>query len=437
MRRILISLLFGLNLAAIIIIWWLGSSVLLTNGDNNQLLIAFGRLAGLLGAYLILVQLLLISRWPFIEREFGFDKLNKLHRHLGLGLGFGLLAHPLLLTIGYAGLNGHSIWFQFFELLISRDGVWQAFIGLLIILLAVILTRPFFRQRVKYEAWHAVHLSIYVGIVLILSHQTKYADVSYGWPLYYWLVINFGVFGLLLFYRLLKPFILYERHRFYVQSLVRETHDVTSVYIGGLDLDKFRFEPGQYIHVSFLTRGLWEPHPFSLSDIPNGQYLRLSIKAIGDYTSDIPKKLTAGTKVLIEGPLGRFTEAAAKRDKFLLIAGGIGITPLRSLIDSLDRHNKDVVLLYGNKTAADIVFREELTKINRQHCHILSNDSQAEVKGAESGYIDEEKIKRLVPDFLEREIYLCGPPVMMDSIIKILTSAGFSKKHLRYEQFRY
>jgi hypothetical protein len=98
---------------------------------------------------------------------------------------------------------------------------------------------------------------------------------------------------------------------------------VYSVYITGKNLEKFKFNPGQYLHVSFLTKGLWAPHPFSISQAHNGRTIRISVKNSGDHTSRI-NTLKAGTKVFLEGPFGRFTPAVAKTNKYLFIAGGIG-----------------------------------------------------------------------------------------------------------------
>jgi len=96
---------------------------------------------------------------------------------------------------------------------------------------------------------------------------------------------------------------------------------VTSVYLTGRQLDRFAFRSGQYANEVFLSKGRWSPHPFSFSAAPNGRYLRVSIKAAGDFTDRI-RELTPGTLLLLEGPLGAFT-AAEPRDKYLMVAGGL------------------------------------------------------------------------------------------------------------------
>jgi len=433
MQKIVIKSLFVINLAVIILFWWTGSSSLLLGASISGLLIALGRIAGLLAEFFILTELVLISRIPFIERAYGFDNLNKLHRWIGYGLLSGILSHPILLIFGYAIERHVSLWQQTLNFLTSWEDVAKALIALTIVITVGIISLPVIKRKFRYESWHVIHLLMYVAIGLVLGHQINTADVSTGIALYYWLALNFLVFGGVLFYRVLHPFILFNRHRFNVEKIVQETHDVHSVYITGRNMDKFTFEAGQYIHVSFLTKGMWQPHPFSISLAPNGKHIRISPKALGDFTSKI-KDLTAGTKVIIEGPFGRFTERAAKYEKYLLIAGGIGITPIRALAESLSQKNRDAILLYGNKTENDIVFKDELQNLAPQGHYVLSEKTNGNF---ESGYIDEAKIKKFVPDLKERDIYICGPVGMMSAVTSILKNLGISKSQIHFEKFSY
>lgn len=433
MRKLVLNAVFLANLLAILGFWWLGSGNLVTSGNLASTLIGLGRVMGLLLEFAILVQLVLISRIPYVERTYGFDRLNQFHRILGYCLLGTLLAHPLLLTLGFALSNQVSFWDTFTNLLFHWPYVMLAVIGLSVIVLAAIISLPSIRKKLKYETWHLTHLFMYVGIGLIFAHQVQTADVSVGRALYYWYILNFTVFGCVLFYRFLQPFLLFFRHRFRVSRVEGETHNVQSVHITGEHMDRFKFESGQYIHVSFLAKGLWQPHPFSISSAPNGQDIRLSIKAVGDFTERI-KELQPGTRVILEGPFGKFTEQVAAHPKFLLIAGGIGITPIRALCETLSQRGKDIILLYSNRTPEDMVFKQELAQLNIPTHHVLSETSE---EGFEHGRIDLEKITRLVPDVKERDIYLCGPPPMMKSLVAILKSLGAKNSQIHYEKFSY
>jgi predicted ferric reductase len=426
-RRLVLYALFFINLGIIGFIWWSGSHSLLVN--QSGVAIAFGRLAGLLMEYFILVQLVLIGRMKPIEREFGHDKLNRIHRTLGYSLAGVLFCHPFLLTLGYAWKNNNSLLGQFMSFLTNWEDVALAAAALIIFVIVICISIAVIRRKLRYETWYFSHLALYVAIFLALDHQTQTADVSFGWPLYYWLTLNYLIFGLLLLYRFIRPLYLFYRHRFEVEKVVIETHDVQSVYIRGRNLAQYKFEPGQFVNVTFLRRGMWYTHPFSFSAAPNGEYLRLSIKRSGDFTSQI-QNLKPGTKVILDGPLGRFTTRAATQSKFLLIAGGIGITPVRSLAEELAATKKDFILLFANKTEGDVVFKTELEQL-------APPDRWHNIYSAEGQYVDAAKIKTLAADFMEREVYLCGPPPMLKGVRQVLLDLGLPPKQLHYEIFAY
>jgi len=204
------------------------------------------------------------------------------------------------------------------------------------------------------------------------------------------------------------------------------------VYLTGRQLERFAFRPGQYANVAFLSKGCWSPHPFSFSAAPNGQFLRVSVKAVGDFTDRI-RELTPGTFAFLEGPLGAFT-AAATRDKYLMVAGGIGITPIRALIESLVAAGRDVVLVYSVKTANDLVFASELRALTVR-CHFVLSQSAEAGHAHERGRIDGSMLARLVPDVEEREVFICGPRPMMVAVTAALRALQMRESSIHYEQF--
>ena len=430
MKRVFLYGVFAANLAVTVFFWWQGSGILLY-GETAHILIALGRLAGLISMLFILTQLVLVGRIKYVEREYGHDKLNQLHRLLGKSLIFVLIFHPILLTIGYAMTHDVGIVSQFFDFIYNWEGVRNALIGFLLLCFIVSISIAIVRRKLRYETWYFTHLFIYVAIYLFFSHQIKTADVSSGAAFMYWYGINYSVFGLLLTYRFLRPLYLFWKHRFYVAQIEKETPTVHSLYIRGKDMQDYHFEPGQFANLTFIRRGMWYTHPFSFSKAPDGQSLRFSIKSSGDFTSMIPS-IGVGTKVVIDGPLGVFVERKSLRTKFLFIAGGIGITPIRAMVEALKKQKADLVLLYGNRTDQDIPFEKELQALGIKHTHVLSQGTRT---GYERGFIDGEKIKRLVPDFMEREVYLCGPPVMMKSVMKELETCGVAKDAIHFEIF--
>lgn len=425
MRKLAISILVA-NILVTTIFWYTHSGALLLEGGAG-LYIALGRLAGLYAELAILTQLILIGRVRFVERAYGFDKLNNLHRKVGYWIGGTVILHPLLLLTGYSMEHGVNAWVQLLDFLNNYEDVGNAVAGLALLIAIVIISLPYFRKLFKYETWHILHLPVYLVVALVFGHQVNTASVSSGRAFYYWYAINLAVFAILLFYRFLVPVIMYRRHKFVVEKLVPETPTVTSVYISGDNMSAFKYEAGQYIHVWFLRgtfmQGLWQPHPFSISKAYDGKSIRLSIKNVGDYTSTI-KDLKPGTKVLIEGPFGRFTQRASSRRKFLLIAGGIGITPIRSLMEELHTSDADTILLFSARSEEELALKSELETFKGAKQYLV-------------GPMSEERIKSAAPDYAEREIYVCGPPVMMNALVANFRAWGVQKNQIHFEKFGY
>jgi predicted ferric reductase len=433
MKKYFLYFIFFANLFVTLAFWWHTSGVLLRSGDHSSIIISLGRVVGLLGEFFILVQLVIMGRIRFVEHEFGLDKLNNLHRKIGYTWGSLIILHPLLLTIGYAKSNGVSLLMQFVDFFQHWQDVWKAIIGLAVMYIAIAISISIIRKKLKYETWYFTHLLIYGSIALFFGHQVNTGDADNTQFYYYWYVINFTVFGLVLVYRFLRPPYLALRYQFKIEKIVPENALVNSVYITGKNLKSFKVEAGQYAHFNFLAKGMWQTHPFSFSAAVNGEHLRLSIKKSGDFTSRI-QNLTPGTKVLIDGPFGVFSERSAITKKFLFIAGGIGITPINALIESMSPRGSDMILLYGNRYKQDSTFFHELSHWGAKVYHIFSMEEE---RGHEFGYVDEEKILRLAPDFKDRDIYICGPAIMMDKLIILFQKLGVPKNQVHFERFNY
>jgi ferredoxin-NADP reductase len=120
----------------------------------------------------------------------------------------------------------------------------------------------------------------------------------------------------------------------------------------------------------------------------------------------------------------------------LLIAGGIGITPLRSMADALEGGGKNIIFLYGNRRRKDVVFQSELDPLARaKHLRVYYVFSAEPDESGEQGHIDRARIQKLVPDVAERDVFLCGPPPMMAGVIKTLAGLHVPAKQIFYEQF--
>ncbi|OHA58227.1 MAG: hypothetical protein A2571_03140 [Candidatus Vogelbacteria bacterium RIFOXYD1_FULL_44_32] len=430
MNKTVLYLVLVVNFIVTGFFWWAGSSELFGLGGEGALK-AFGRLFGLIGQLLILLELALVSRVPFIEKAISLDRRVQLHRFVGYGILSAFLMHPLLLSFGYDGGAGATN--QFVSFILNWEDIFNALVALVIFIFVIIISIPVVRRKLRYDTWYFMHLLMYVALFLSFGHQTKSGDLVAGPALYYWLGLNFAVIGLFLAYRLLHPIYLYYQHRFVVDEVVAEGPNICSVYIKGQNLASFKYEAGQFASLIFLARGLWYHHPFSFSLPPGGDRLRFTMKALGDFTVQADK-LKPGTKVLIDGPFGHFTTIFGYNTKYLLVAGGIGITPIRSLLEKLRKQNKDVKFIYGAKTEAELALKSEIDQLGASGEYVLSQEKKT---GFGEGIIDLPKIKNLAPDFLERDIYICGPHLMTKNLRQSLALAGVPKNQIHFEEFSF
>jgi predicted ferric reductase len=415
-------------------LWWRVSGGLLLSGASGGRAIALGRLAGLTVSSAVMLQLLLVSRLPWLERSVGCDRLFKAHRRLGLALGLVFFLHPALIVVGYARRHQLSLIQQFIETMGDWPYVRLAGVALLLILAGVGLSTRVIRSRLTYETWHVSHLAMYVAVGFAALHQVNGAEfTSHPWLARYWIAMHGLAIGCVVVFRAGRPILGFLRHRFRVDKVVAESDDVFSVYLTGRHLDRCRFSPGQYANIAFLAKGLWTPHPFSFSAAPNGQYLRVSVKAVGDFTRQV-RRIPPGTLAVVEGPLGAFTASRSSRNKYLLVAGGIGITPIRALMESFVAADRDIVLLYAVKTAKDLVFASELRALTAR-CHFVLSQSTDAIDEHERGRIDRVMIMRLVPDVRDRDVFVCGPPPMMQAVIAALRAMKIQGSQIHYEQF--
>jgi predicted ferric reductase len=432
------------QLVVIIGVWaWYHVHHLMGNqltGDLMGKLLAWGRLAGLLAAFTVLMQLMLVGRVKWIEKVLGLDRLTRLHHLIGFCLIFFLITHAVLVTVGHSMQAGTGPAPQVADFWRNWEDLPGAILGLSIMMGAILISFLIIARRISYESWYFTHLFLYLAIALSFGHQISVGSdfTDNKWFKFYWYAVYAFVFFNLILYRFISPVRAYLRHRFRVTELVPEADDVTSVHIGGKGLDKYPAKAGQFLIVRFLTKGFrWEAHPFSISCLPDGKRLRLTIKQLGDFTRKVPR-LQPGTPLLIDGPHGIFTAGSAHANKVLMIAGGIGITPIRSVAEEMAAEGKDIMLIFGNRNSKAIVFKKELDDLSASSngrfkvVHVMSDEPSWQ---GEKGRIDQERLSRIVPDILEREIFLCGPPVMMKAIRGILSEMGVSSSRIHFERF--
>jgi predicted ferric reductase len=290
------------------------------------------------------------------------------------------------------------------------------------------------RKRLRYELWYLVHLSAYAGIALAWTHQIPTGNelVLDKLAANYWRGLYVATLALLIGFRVLPPVVKALRYRMRVAEVVEEAPGVVSLRIAGRGLARLRARPGQFFLWRFLDRRRWwASHPFSLSAAPADDSLRITVKDLGDFSRGVGT-IRPGTRVVAEGPFGVFTDSARRREKVALVAGGIGITPIRGLLDEM---SGDVVVLYRVLREEDIVFRSELERLSHERGFTVKYVVGDHAVPGGDRLMSPEHLLELVPDLREREIYVCGPAGMTDFLKRNIRAAGVPRKYVHTERF--
>lgn len=403
-----------------------------TSGAGKNAVLTVAKFFGLHAALIMMLQLVLVARLPWLDRRLGMDRLTAWHRWTGFALLWTVVTHATLVVLGYARLDSAPVWGTFAGL----AGVVASLLGICaatVIVALVTLSTRYFRRRLPYEAWHALHIGLYLAVLLALVHQMLEVTTFASSPLaaaYWWTLWGLVLVGLLVG-RVGIPLWRNARHRFRVAAVVPESDSVVSVRVTGRDLERLPARAGQFFIWRFPAHyGLWQANPFSLSAAPNGRSLRLTAKAVG-ATSRGLSGLPVGTRVFAEGPYGAFTTLHQTTDAVLLIAGGIGVTPVRAL---LEESTGGAVVLYRVRTVADAVLLDELEALARQRgaqVHVLTGRTGR----PSTGPFEPSRLSALVPDITRRDVFVCGPAAMTSAVLRSLRSLGVPRAQVHAERF--
>ena len=429
----------GLGVGVLIVLMWVRHGGLAELDSPAGLLTAGGQVAALLGTYVALVQLVLMSRSPFLDQVVGPDRLASLHRWLGFACTWLIAGHVALTTTGYAVSEGRGVVDQALAFLLTYPFVLLASAGFGLFVLVAASSLRAARRRVSYETWFGLHLYAYLGIALAFAHQLVVGADFRDDPVAvaFWVGLYAVAAGLVLVFRVGQPAALALRHRFEVANVVEEAPGVVSLYVTGRALDRLAVRAGQFFNLRLLTAdGWWRAHPFSLSASPNGRFLRFTVKDLGDWTGGRLQRVPLGTRLILEGPYGVLTGARRMRPRVLLVAGGVGITPLRALLEALPARPGDLTLVYRASRPEDVVFRAELDAIARARgatVHYVVGRRGSHEVGAEP--LGPEALLRYAPDVRDRDVYLCGPRSLMDAAEGSLRHLGVPRSHVHRERF--
>ncbi|MGY4645948.1 ferredoxin reductase family protein [Cellulomonas sp. URHB0016] len=387
--------------------------------------------SGMLAGYGAIVLVALMSRWPVIERAIGADELARWHARGGRLVMTLVVAHACAAVAVWGRVRGLDAGNAMVEV-VRMPGVAAAVVAVLLLLAVAGTSVRRARRKVRYETWHGIHLLSYLAVAAGFVHQLAGPDlaghraVQVGWSLLYT-----AVFALVVHHRVLVPVRAAMRHRFRVAAVVEEGVGTVSITVGGDRLDELRAEPGQYFRWRFLTPDTWlSAHPFSLSAPPRHDAFRLTVSDRGDGTRAL-QSVEPGTWVVAEGPYGILTERRRTRRDVVLIAGGVGIAPMRALFETLAiPPGGDVLLLYRTADAEHALLGDELDRLATRAGARLRYLTQPG-----GGQLTTASLLGRVPDLVRRDVYVCGPPAMTRMLMADLTRAGLPRAQLHAEGY--
>lgn len=424
--------------------------ILMANGEFSNLSMdklwnVANRVSALFATSLLLVHILLVSRAPWLEKTLGLDKLTHAHKQLGKPLLYLLILHTVLASVDFAMVDGINPVAAFTFLNLHYQEVLLATIGLVLMVGVVISSIRASRRRLSYEAWYLIHITSYLAILAAVPHQLELGTDFLGQPLIksYFTLLYVLVAANLIWFRTLQPILLSLGARLKVIEVKPEANRTTSIVVGGRKVDRFGAEAGQFFLLRVLTaKQWWRPHPFSVSNSPADQ-IRFTVGNRGDDTHAL-QEIKVGTRVILEGPYGVFTESKRTKQHITLLAAGIGVAPIRALAESLAAEPGDVTVIYRATNASDAALLDEVKRIclDRGHnLHVLEGPRPqgqgflpvpSEVEQAKPEHV---RLLDLSPMLLDSDIYICGPSQWSKAAKHSLDKLGIKNPQIHLEEF--
>ncbi|WP_423184563.1 ferredoxin reductase family protein [Arthrobacter sp. NyZ413] len=406
---------------------------------------AAGIIAGLVGADLMLVQLLLAARVPVIDRAFGHDRALLVHQRMGKPVFYLICSHVLLLWIGYGLTERRNVFAEAWEMFTSLPDMKIAYLGFALLTAVVVTSLVLIRRKFSYEAWHVVHFLGYAAVLAALPHQFStgelFADGTRA--RYYWMALYAGVAAALVIYRFLVPIVRTLRHDLRVSSVTAEAPGVYSIEMTGRSLADLKIRGGQFFIWRFWSPGLWwHAHPFSLSAAPGFLRLKVTVRELGTGTAALGS-LRPGTRVSIEGPYGIFTDRARTTRNAVAVAAGIGVTPVISLLEQGDFAPGEMTVIVRAPNEKGLYLYQELEKLCIKKSAVLyvllgrrakkGHDSWLPAREASHGM----SLSTIVPDIRDADVFVCGPPDWRDLVVQDAQRAGVPRFRIHYERFNW
>jgi predicted ferric reductase len=410
-------------------------------GTVADAITSLGIVTGLIGTDFVLVMIVLAARIPIIDRTVGHDRAIAVHRSLGKPALYLLLAHGVLLMVGYGMNSGFNPIAEIGPMLAIPD-MPLAFIGLGLLIAVVITSLVAVRRKFSYEGWHIVHLLSYVAVLVAVPHQLSVGAILAAGSVerVYWIALYVLAFGSIATYRFAEPVISTFRHRLQVSRVERVAPGVVSIHFSGRNLRSLESAGGQFFVWRFWTgRTWWHSHPISLSSVPTDTSARITVRDLGTGSSAI-SSVRPGTRVSFEGPYGMFTDAGRTAPKLAIVVAGIGITPVRAFLeDSKVRPGETTILLRASTQDETYLWNEISELAAKKGARLYTMVGKRARSGP--GWMPQADasrgvtLKSVFPDLANSDLYICGPTAWLDLVENDARRAGIPEHQLHTERF--
>jgi predicted ferric reductase len=410
-------------------------------GSVADVITSLGIVAGLVGTNFVLAMLVLAARVPFIDHAIGHDRAIAVHRTLGKPAFLLLVGHGILLLAGYGLSSGINVVAEIGPMLAIPD-IPLAVVAIVLMGVVVWSSLATIRRRFSYETWHLIHLVTYLAVLVSIPHQLSIGSVflplSVGRA--YWLLLYVLAFGAIFLHRFLQPLVSSIRHNLRVDRMVVEAPGVVSIYMRGRRLRSLRSAGGQFFVWRFWTPGTWwHSHPISLSAVATDAELRITVRDLGEGSRSI-SSVRPGTRVWFEGPYGIFTDAGRTAKKLAIVVAGIGITPVRALVQDAQLQRGEASMLLRASTPDDTYLWGEVEKLAEEK-GITVTTMVGRRSSTGPGWLNQEAADRgvtllsLFPDLAESDLYLCGPTAWLTLVEAEARATGMPDHQIHAERF--
>lgn len=402
-------------------------------GNLISTITSLGQLAALLGMALFAIALILGARLKIFDRLlFGLNRVYINHHRLGAVAFSLLLFHPLLSTVKYLNASlSIAVYLWFFD---TNPALILGKVSLFLMIILLFLT---FFVSLRYDIWKKSHK--YLGVAFFFGSLHMFliaSDTSANLTLRYYMLALSGLAIISYLYHSILGRWLTKRYLYAVEKVEKINESVTAITLSPFKPNqKMNYSAGQFAFINFNDRSVsLEQHPFSIVSTPAENNLKFAIKNLGDYTKNVGH-VSRGSLAKIEGPYGKFSYLNCSKPKQIWIAGGIGITPFFSLTTTLctssEINNYEVDLYYCTKTREEMIFLEQFIQLSATHKNFRVIDHCS----VDRGIINAKIIAENSNGLSDKDILVCGPPIMMKNLRQQFITLGVKKNHIHTEEF--